>query len=226
MAGVGDDAPEPSVEGRVTSLVEATLVGNGVAAGGEIVVLVQMPFHDAERRMAAHVLLGEHLLTLLDHFEVVQPETRHGDVWLVAVLLEEHPLQNLRTRQPVVGQKGRALGQIEQDAARFRKPAPVVELENGFKIYHSGDTGVFDDMALINTFYAPDLALVAIGGHFTMDPQGAAYAMDKLVKPKQVIPTHYGTFPPLKGTPAELKAALGNSSIKVLDVEPGQAVKF
>ena len=81
-------------------------------------------------------------------------------------------------------------------------------------------------MALINTFYAPDLALVAIGGHFTMDPKGAAYAMDKLVKPKQVIPIHYGTFPPLKGTPAELKAALGNSSIKVLDVEPGQAVKF
>ena len=102
----------------------------------------------------------------------------------------------------------------------------VIELENGFKIYHSGDTGVFGDMALINTFYAPDLALVAIGGHFTMDPKGAAYAMDKLVKPKQVIPIHYGTFPPLKGTPAELKAALGNSSIKVLDVEPGQAVKF
>ncbi len=102
----------------------------------------------------------------------------------------------------------------------------VVELENGFTIYHSGDTGVFGDMALINQFHAPDLALVSIGGHFTMDPAGAAYAMRALVMPGKVIPIHYGTFPPLKGTPAEFKAALGESPIEVLDVQPGQAVKF
>jgi L-ascorbate metabolism protein UlaG (beta-lactamase superfamily) len=102
----------------------------------------------------------------------------------------------------------------------------VVELENGFKIYHSGDTNVFGDMALINTFHAPDLALVCIGGHFTMDPEGAAYAVRELVKPKRVIPIHYGTFPLINRTPQEFKAALGDTPIEVLDVKPGDAVKF
>jgi L-ascorbate metabolism protein UlaG (beta-lactamase superfamily) len=102
----------------------------------------------------------------------------------------------------------------------------VIELENGFKIYHSGDTAVFGDMALIREFYQPDLAMVCIGGHFTMDPAGAAYAVSKLIKPKQVIPIHYGTFPVINRTPAEFKKALGASPIKVLDVEPGQAVRF
>jgi L-ascorbate metabolism protein UlaG (beta-lactamase superfamily) len=102
----------------------------------------------------------------------------------------------------------------------------VVELENGFKIYHSGDTGVFGDMALINKFYHPDLALVCIGGHFTMDPEGAAYAVRELIRPKQVIPIHYGTYPVINRTPAEFKAALGDAPIEVLDVNPGQAVKF
>ena len=102
----------------------------------------------------------------------------------------------------------------------------VVELENGFKIYHTGDTAVFGDMALINKFYGPDLALVCIGGHFTMDPEGAAYAVRELIKPKQVIPIHYGTFPIINRTPAEFKKALGKSAIEVIDMIPGQALKF
>jgi len=102
----------------------------------------------------------------------------------------------------------------------------VVELENGFKIYHTGDTGVFGDMALINTFYAPDLALVSIGGYYTMDPEGAAYAVRELIKPKQVVPIHYGTFPVINRTPAEFKEALGDSPVEVLDVNPGQVLKF
>jgi L-ascorbate metabolism protein UlaG (beta-lactamase superfamily) len=102
----------------------------------------------------------------------------------------------------------------------------VVELENGFKIYHSGDTDVFGDMVLINKFYRPDLALVCIGGHFTMDPEHAAYAVRELIKPKQVIPIHYGTYPVINRSPAEFKTALGDTPIKVLDVKPGQTVKF
>ncbi len=102
----------------------------------------------------------------------------------------------------------------------------VVELENGFTIYHTGDTSVFGDMALINTFYAPDLALVSIGGYYTMDPEGAAYAVRELIKPKQVIPIHYGTFPVINRTPAEFKEALGDSPVEVLDVNPGQVLKF
>lgn len=102
----------------------------------------------------------------------------------------------------------------------------VLEFESGFRIYHTGDTDVFGDMALINKFYKPDLALVCIGGHFTMDPERAAYALRELIRPKQVIAMHYGTFPVINRTPAELKAALGDAPIKVLDVKPGEALKF
>ena len=99
-------------------------------------------------------------------------------------------------------------------------------MENGFKIYHSGDTSVFGDMALIGKFHEPDLALVCIGGHFTMGPEGAAYAVRELIKPKQVIPIHYGTYPVINRKPAEFKKALGDATVEMLDVVPGQALKY
>ena len=102
----------------------------------------------------------------------------------------------------------------------------VVQLENGFTIYHSGDTNVFTDMSLIGKLYPIDLALVCIGGHFTMDPRGAAHAMSQLLTPKMALPMHYGTFPPLKGTPAQFKAALGNAKVKVIDLQPGGSMTF
>ncbi len=102
----------------------------------------------------------------------------------------------------------------------------VIELENGYKIYHSGDTGVFGDMKMIGEYYKPDLALVCIGGWFTMGPAEAAYAMGTLMKPKLVVPIHYGTFPPLKGTPQELIDALGDSPIKVKVMEPGEILNL
>ncbi|WP_108663721.1 metal-dependent hydrolase [Acuticoccus kandeliae] len=102
----------------------------------------------------------------------------------------------------------------------------VIEMENGFTIYHTGDTAVFGDMALIRELYAPDLALVCIGGFFTMGPTEAAYAVRELIKPKAVIPIHYGTFPVLNRTPAEMKDALGDTDIEMLDVVPGQAILF
>lgn len=102
----------------------------------------------------------------------------------------------------------------------------VIELENGFTIYHSGDTNVFGDMALIHEFHEPDLALVCIGGHFTMNPQSAAYALRELLRPEMVIPIHYGTYPIINRTPDELVDALGDAPIKVLDVQPGEALHF
>jgi len=102
----------------------------------------------------------------------------------------------------------------------------VIEFENGFSVYHSGDTDVFSDMALIHEFYKPDLAMVCISGHFTMDPEGAAYALKKFLKPKMALPIHYGTFPVINRTPAELKKAMGESEIELLDAEPGQVLKF
>jgi len=102
----------------------------------------------------------------------------------------------------------------------------IVELENGFRLYHAGDTGIFSDMQLIGSYYQPDLALLPIGGHFTMDPTHAAYAARDLLKSSRVIPMHYGTFPPLKGTPEELQQALKGSSVKVTVLQPGDILTF
>jgi L-ascorbate metabolism protein UlaG (beta-lactamase superfamily) len=101
----------------------------------------------------------------------------------------------------------------------------VIEMENGFKIYHLGDTNAFGDMALIRELHKPDLALVCIGGFFTMGPEEAAYAVRELIKPKMAIPIHYGTFPVVNRTPAEFKRTVG-PSVQVLDVAPGQAMRF
>ena len=102
----------------------------------------------------------------------------------------------------------------------------IIELENGFKIYHMGDTGLFGDMKFIGEYYKPDLILIPIGGHFTMAPKDAATATNDMIKPRFAIPIHYGTFPPLKGTPAEYMAALGNSSTKVFPINPGDKLEF
>ena len=102
----------------------------------------------------------------------------------------------------------------------------IVQMENGFKIYHMGDTGLFGDMKLIGDYYKPDLVLIPIGGHFVMDPQDAAYATKELLKPKFAIPIHYGTFPVLKGTPQEYIAALGQTPTKVFPINPGDRLEF
>jgi L-ascorbate metabolism protein UlaG (beta-lactamase superfamily) len=103
----------------------------------------------------------------------------------------------------------------------------VIELENGLKLYHAGDTCVFGDMQLIRELYAPDIAMLPIGDFFTMGPKGAALAT-RLLGVKQVIPMHYGTFPALSGTPAQLKdelRKLGLDSIEVLEMTPGQVLR-
>jgi len=101
----------------------------------------------------------------------------------------------------------------------------IIKLENGFTIYHMGDTNVFGDMKMIGEYYKPDLILIPIGGHFVMDPKEAALATT-LVKPKFAIPVHYGTIPQLKGTPDEYKAALGQTDTKVMVMTPGETATF
>jgi L-ascorbate metabolism protein UlaG (beta-lactamase superfamily) len=103
----------------------------------------------------------------------------------------------------------------------------IFQFANGFTIYHMGDTALFGDMKLYGEKYKPDLLLIPIGGHFVMNPADAAFATKEWIKPKMVLPMHYGTNPFLKGTPAEFKAALGQSSIKVLDDwQPGEKKTF
>ena len=102
----------------------------------------------------------------------------------------------------------------------------IIELENGFRIYHAGDTAVFGDMKYIGERYKPDLALVPIGGHFTMDPVDAAWAVKELLKPKAVVPMHYGVNPLAKGTAKEFVDAMGQSTVKVMVAVPGQPLSF
>ena len=102
----------------------------------------------------------------------------------------------------------------------------IIEMENGFKVYHMGDTGLFGDMKFIGEYYKPDLVLIPIGGHFVMSPADAAYAVKNYLKPKYALPIHYGTIPQLKGTTAEFAAALGSESGKMLIVNPGEKVSF
>lgn len=88
----------------------------------------------------------------------------------------------------------------------------IIELENGKKIYHMGDTGLFMDMKFIGEYYQPDVLLIPIGGNFTMGPTEAAYATREWIKPKMaVIPMHYGTNPLAKGTAQEFQQALSSA---------------
>jgi L-ascorbate metabolism protein UlaG (beta-lactamase superfamily) len=102
----------------------------------------------------------------------------------------------------------------------------IIQLENGFTIYHMGDTGLFGDMKLIAERYKPDLLMIPIGGHFVLNPIDAAYATSEFIKPRYVIPMHYGTTPLLAGTPEQFINALGNAPVKVFALEPGQSVQF
>ena len=103
----------------------------------------------------------------------------------------------------------------------------VIELENGFKIWHLGDTGVFGDMKLLGEMFKPDLLLIPIGGgQFVMNPVDAAMATRELIKPKMAVPMHFGTNAALVGTPEEYIKALGNAPVKVLTMKPGDVLEF
>ncbi len=102
----------------------------------------------------------------------------------------------------------------------------IIEMENGFKIWHMGDTGLFGDMKFIAEYYKPDLVLMPIGGNFTMGAADAAYAARSWINPKNVIPMHYNSNPLTRGTLAEFQAAMAGSSIKVVPMSEGQTVQF
>jgi L-ascorbate metabolism protein UlaG (beta-lactamase superfamily) len=96
----------------------------------------------------------------------------------------------------------------------------VIGVGNGTTIYFAGDTCVFGDMQLIGRIYAPDVAVLPIGGHFTMDPREAGVALE-LLGVKRCIPSHYGTFPLLAGTPDELRRQ-APSGVEVIELQPGE----
>ncbi|MDQ1372416.1 MAG: metal-dependent hydrolase [Candidatus Thermoplasmatota archaeon] len=98
-------------------------------------------------------------------------------------------------------------------------------IDSGKVVYHAGDTSVFGDMKLIGEMYEPDVALLPIGGFYTMDPVQAALAT-KLIAPKIVIPMHYGTWPPIEQDPKEFERLVKKQSkAKVRVMVPGEVLE-
>ncbi|MGZ8716408.1 MAG: metal-dependent hydrolase [Gaiellaceae bacterium] len=97
----------------------------------------------------------------------------------------------------------------------------VIELESGTTLYFAGDTCVFGDMQLIGRIYSPDVAILPIGDHYTMGPREAAVALE-LLGVQRCVPSHWGTFPVLTGTPQALQKLV--PSVTVERLEPGDSV--
>lgn len=101
----------------------------------------------------------------------------------------------------------------------------VLRFPGGRALYFAGDTNVFSDMHLVEQLYHPDLAFLPIGDLYTMSPREAAVAC-KLLRPAKVIPMHFGTFPALTGTPAQLAELVADLSTEVWALEPGRTVDW
>lgn len=102
----------------------------------------------------------------------------------------------------------------------------IIELENGFKIWHMGDTGLFGDMKFISEYYKPDLVMAPIGGNFTMGPEDAAFAMNTWIKPKMVLPMHYNSNPLAPGTLPQFQEAMKGSTVRIVPMTEGQMIEF
>lgn len=103
----------------------------------------------------------------------------------------------------------------------------IVTMEDGKRLYHAGDTGIFADMEILGELYPLDLALLPIGSVFVMDPVQAAHAL-KLLKPKIAVPMHYKTFPILVQD-ADHFIKLAREKVPAVEIrvlEPGQTTKF
>jgi L-ascorbate metabolism protein UlaG (beta-lactamase superfamily) len=99
----------------------------------------------------------------------------------------------------------------------------VVALEDGASVYFAGDTCVFGDMRLIGELYAPDVAVLPIGDHYTMGPKEAAKALE-LLGVERCVPCHWGTFPLLTGRPEQLAELV--AGVDVARVQPGETVEL
>ena len=137
----------------------------------------------------------------------------------LAVDVEISPKHHLE--RTVISKGTRMLAQLRPYVVEIAQgPIEVADLffEDGTTVYHSGDTDVFGDMQLIGELYAPHVAVVPIGGHYTMGPRGAGRALE-MVGAAVAIPVHYATFPALAGTPQQLRE---HTSVEVVALEPGE----
>lgn len=103
----------------------------------------------------------------------------------------------------------------------------IIQMPDGFRFYHAGDTGIFLTMELLGKLYPLDLAMLPIGGYFTMDAYQAAHAA-RLLRARNVIPMHWGTFPVLAQSPDEFFEEMARTcpQAQCLRVKPGQALEM
>lgn len=105
-------------------------------------------------------------------------------------------------------------------------PASILVNIDGVKIFHAGDTGLHCDLKMIGNFYKPDIALLPIGGFFTMGIDEAVEAT-KWLKCKTVIPMHYNTFPPIEADPEEFRSKVESESMTNCAVlKPGEKLNI
>jgi len=102
-------------------------------------------------------------------------------------------------------------------------PAGLIIEMGGLTIYDAGDTCLFGDMELIGKRHGVDVALLPIGGHYTMDREDAAYAAE-LIGAKRVIPIHYNTFPAIETEVSAFADDVAAKGIEALIIQPGETV--
>lgn len=103
----------------------------------------------------------------------------------------------------------------------------IITLSGGFTIYHAGDTGIFRNMELLGDLYPIDLALLPIGGFYTMDAYQAAHAA-KLLKARHVMPMHWGTFPIIAPDPVDFVSQVEQiaPATRPVLLQPGETATF
>jgi L-ascorbate metabolism protein UlaG (beta-lactamase superfamily) len=174
----------------------------------------------------AFELAKKHNVPLIASFELTQIALKHG----VKDVLPLNPSGSTE----IAGVKVTAVQAVHSSSFKegenlIYAGAPlgfVLEEYGSLTLYHAGDTGVFEDMAMINQIYQPQIVMLPIGGVYTMKPIEAARAAGFL-SPRTVIPMHYGTFPALTGAPEELKKEMARLRLpaKLRELTPGEEVK-
>lgn len=107
------------------------------------------------------------------------------------------------------------------NSAYAGEPCGVILTDDKRSIYHAGDTALFGDMRLIGEFYHPEIALLPIGDHYTMNPLEAAYAA-RLMGATTAIPIHHSTFPVLTGKPEVFREKCSEYGINAKILRPGE----